>query len=271
MSGYYQSGEPQGRPSAPPPPYSAEQAFEEPAFNYTRSSQQRPQPFNQPRFQGPTPSPRAYPTSNLRTHSETVHLIPKQTRDSSTGTGTCCTFLAVIVIFIIGFTLRPFAFNYDEEGRQMHNMFWTDVQASTCTAYATREYSARLANVPYWYHRQLEACKATPLVIHDVSSLPSTCEDQGPQGIIGRWTVNHNEPDCVSFWIEYKDKGCTSKGSGMRRIEHRLSNLPEGGDWREFAATTPVRFHGLQFRGAQEAFQTIWGVFGLWEIEDDQC
>ena len=30
-----------------------------------------------------------------------------------------------------------------------------------------------------------------------------------------------------------------------------------GGDWREFCATTPVRFLGMEFAGAQECFQYV--------------
>ena len=42
-----------------------------------------------------------------------------------------------------------------------------------------------------------------------------------------------------------------------QRIEHYLENLPRGGDWREFCATTPARFHELEFSGAQECFQQV--------------
>ncbi|KIK76057.1 hypothetical protein PAXRUDRAFT_171013, partial [Paxillus rubicundulus Ve08.2h10] len=94
---------------------------------------------------------------------------------------------------------------------------------------------------------------------------------QGPNGIVGTWGVNQNQPDCVTSWTDYKVKGCTSVGSGRRYIEHRLDNLQPGSNWREFSATTPIRFHNMQFSGAMEAFQTIWGVYGLWEIDDDEC
>jgi len=45
--------------------------------------------------------------------------------------------------------------------------------------------------------------------------------------------------------------------SWQQRIEHYLENLPDGADWREFCATTPVRFRGLEFAGAQECFQWV--------------
>jgi len=158
----------------------------------------------------------------------------------------------------------------DQDERRRLNMVWVDVEAHSCTSYDTRKYTARLANIPSNYNRRVEACNATPLVIQGQSYLPRTCENN-VSGTIGTWNVNQNQPDCVTFWTDYKDKGCTSMGSGKRRIEHRLQNLPPGSDWGKFSATTPIRFHGMQFPGAQKALQSAWGVYGLWEIDDDTC
>ncbi|KAF8551217.1 hypothetical protein OG21DRAFT_1512992, partial [Imleria badia] len=143
----------------------------------------------------------------------------------------------------------------EEEERQKLNMFWGGIEAHTCTTYATMEYTAQLMNLPAWWKHRVEACKATPLEVHGISYLPKSCEDKGPGIVIGTWEINQHEPGCASFWLWYKDKGCTSPGSGQRRIEHYLENLPRGSDWREFCATTPAHFHGMQFSGAQECFQ----------------
>ncbi|KAF9235729.1 hypothetical protein BU15DRAFT_77658 [Melanogaster broomeanus] len=159
----------------------------------------------------------------------------------------------------------------EEEERQRLNLVWVNEESHSCITYGTREYTAWLANVPSGYKRGVEACKKTPLVIHGVSYLPHTCKDNRLGGIVGSWRINQGQPDCTTFWVDYKDKGCTAAGSGKRRIEHRLENLPTGGNWREFAAATPVRFNGLQFSGAEEAFQSLWGVYGLWEIDDYEC
>jgi len=159
----------------------------------------------------------------------------------------------------------------EEDERRKLNMVWVGVKPHGCSTYATREYTARLANVPSHYNNRVEACKATPLVVHGQPYLPRTCQDNGRNGIIGTWNVNQSQPDCVTFWSDYKDKGCTSVGSRKRRIEHHLENLPLGGDWREFSATTPISFLDMQFPGAAEAFKSTWGVYGLWEIDDGEC
>lgn len=159
----------------------------------------------------------------------------------------------------------------EKHERQKMGMFWDQVEAHHCTTYATREYSAVLANLPVDYPHRVEACKEIPLEVHGMSYLPKHCEDQGSGVVIGRWEINHNEPDCVPFWNWFKDKGCTSERSGRRRFEHYLENLPYGGDWREFCATTPVSFHGMHFPGAQICFQYNLGTYGHWEIEDNSC
>ncbi|KAL4077956.1 hypothetical protein J3A83DRAFT_4186212 [Scleroderma citrinum] len=159
----------------------------------------------------------------------------------------------------------------DKQERQKMDMFWGQVEAHHCTTYATREYTALLKNLPTDYRYRVEACRETPLEIHGVSYLPKDCEDKGPGVVIGRWEVNQNEAACVTFWNWYKDKGCTSEGSGKRRIEHYLENLPKGSDWREFCSTTPASFLGMHFPGAEICFQENLGTYGHWEIEDYGC
>jgi hypothetical protein len=43
----------------------------------------------------------------------------------------------------------------------------------------------------------------------------------------------------------------------MQRIEHYLENIPSGGDWKEFCATTPASFRGMHFTGAQFCFNKV--------------
>jgi hypothetical protein len=65
-----------------------------------------------------------------------------------------------------------------EDERLRSNMFWTDLTPHTCTTYATREYTARLVNVPSYYNRRVEACMATPVKIHGTEYTPKWCEDR---------------------------------------------------------------------------------------------
>ncbi|KAF8837718.1 hypothetical protein BDN67DRAFT_170165 [Paxillus ammoniavirescens] len=159
----------------------------------------------------------------------------------------------------------------EEEERRTLNMFWGRVEAHQCTTYATREYTALLMNLPVTWEHRVEACKATALEVHGVSYLPKSCEDKGPGVVLGRWDINHNQPACTTFWTSYKDMGCTSQKSGKRRIQHYMDNLPNGGDWKEFCATTPASFHNMHFIGAQECFQYKLGTYGQWEIDDSNC
>ncbi|KAG1800378.1 uncharacterized protein HD556DRAFT_1343066 [Suillus plorans] len=160
---------------------------------------------------------------------------------------------------------------HEEEERLRLNMFWTDLASQTCTSYATREYTARLVNVPSYYDRRVEACMATPVKIHGVEYMPKWCEDYGPNDVIGHWEVDQHEPDCASYWLWYKDIGCISPGSGQRRIEHYLENLPSGADWKEFCATTPASFLGMHFMGAEICFQKDYGTYGHWVFDDENC
>ncbi|KAG2746269.1 hypothetical protein P692DRAFT_20739196 [Suillus brevipes Sb2] len=150
-------------------------------------------------------------------------------------------------------------------------MFWTDLTSHACTTYATREYTARLVNIPSYYNRRVEACMAAPVKIHGVEYTPKWCEDHGPNNVIGHWEVNQHEPDCASYWIWYKDFGCISPGSGQRRIEHYLENIPSGGDWKEFCATTPASFRGMHFTGAQFCFNKNQATWGHWVLDDESC
>ncbi|KAG2038375.1 hypothetical protein BDR03DRAFT_1091227 [Suillus americanus] len=160
---------------------------------------------------------------------------------------------------------------HEEEERLRLNMFWTNLASHTCTTYATREYTARLVNVPSYYNRRVEACMATPIKIHGTEYMPKWCEDYGPNNVIGHWEVDQHEPDCAPYWSWYKDFGCVSPGSGQRRIEHYLENLPLGGDWKEFCATAPVSFRGMHFIGAEFCFQKNYGTYGHWVFDDESC
>ena len=52
-----------------------------------------------------------------------------------------------------------------------------NVEAHQCTTYATREYTAQLTNLPAGYEYTLDACRVTPLEIRGVSHMPKRCEE----------------------------------------------------------------------------------------------
>ena len=66
----------------------------------------------------------------------------------------------------------------EEEERKRLGLFWGRVEAHQCKTYGTREYSAVLVNLPWNWENRIEACKATPLEVHGVAHLPTSCEDR---------------------------------------------------------------------------------------------
>ncbi|KAJ7147918.1 hypothetical protein C8R43DRAFT_525590 [Mycena crocata] len=152
---------------------------------------------------------------------------------------------------------------------------WDDLKAEQhCLRHGTRLYSARLTNVPREYN-PIQACTETAIEIHG-SKLPKPvrCEDRGCSGVYGHWTVDFSEPTCITYFNNFENKGCTSVGSGRRRIESRLENLRLENlhDWRDMCSTTPADFRKLHFDGPEICeHRGIYGVWGSWQIEDGAC
>ncbi|KAF7360566.1 hypothetical protein MVEN_00787700 [Mycena venus] len=136
----------------------------------------------------------------------------------------------------------------EEEDRIRAGFAWDGLQGDhRCLQHGTRRYTARLANVPREYD-PVKACTETAVEIHGVKiSSPNHCEDRGCGGVIGHWIVDYSEPACATHFDNFKDKGCTSPGSGRRRIESHLENLQYGDDWRAMCSTTPANFRHLHF------------------------
>ncbi|KAJ7795904.1 hypothetical protein B0H14DRAFT_3495369 [Mycena olivaceomarginata] len=159
----------------------------------------------------------------------------------------------------------------EEQDRVRAKFYWEDLGADQhCLRYSTRQYTARVANVPRQYD-PVQACKETAIEINGVKILnPVQCEDRGCSGVIGHWMVA--DPSCVTHFDGFADKGCTGPGSGRRLIESRLWNLQGGDDWRDMCSTTPADFRGLHFEGPDSCENWgIRGVWGTWNIEDREC
>ncbi|KAJ7101065.1 hypothetical protein C8R44DRAFT_716446 [Mycena epipterygia] len=161
----------------------------------------------------------------------------------------------------------------EEQDRIRAKFYWEDLRADQrCLRHGTRQYTARVANVPRQYD-PVQACKETAIEINGLKiPSPMQCEDKGCSGVIGHWIVDYAEPSCVTHFDDFNDKGCTGPGSGRRHIESRLWNLQGGDDWRDMCSTTPADFRGLHFESPEICEN--WGfrgVWGFWNIEDREC
>lgn len=161
----------------------------------------------------------------------------------------------------------------EEEERRRAGIYWLElVRAPHCTKYGTREYRAKLGPVG-WGVDQLKACRETEIEIHGRMIKPNRCDDMGMfNGVWGVWMVDFDEGACRTFWGDYKDKGCTAPGSGLRHIEANLKNHDAADEWTAMCTTTPYDFNGLHFDGAIScANWGKYGIFGFWDIEDKNC
>ncbi|KAJ6622242.1 hypothetical protein B0H10DRAFT_2014877 [Mycena sp. CBHHK59/15] len=161
----------------------------------------------------------------------------------------------------------------DEEERTRAGFYWEGLRGEPrCFRHGTRQYSARVANVPQQYDA-VKACTETTVEIHGLKMpSPNQCEDRGCNGVYGHWTIDFSEPMCNTYFDNFKDKGCTSPGSRRRRIESALQNLQPGDDWRNMCSSTPADFRHLHFDSPDMCVDWgKYGIWGIWEIEDDYC
>ncbi|KAJ6609566.1 hypothetical protein B0H10DRAFT_2193846 [Mycena sp. CBHHK59/15] len=134
---------------------------------------------------------------------------------------------------------------WDEEERTRAGFYWDGLKGEPrCLRHGTRKYSARVANVPQQYNA-VKACTETAVEIHGLKMpTPNQCED----------------------------RGCTSPGSRRRRIESPLQNLQPGDEWRDMCSSTPADFRHLHFDSPGVCVDWgKYGIWGVWEIEDDYC
>ncbi|PPQ66827.1 hypothetical protein CVT24_008686 [Panaeolus cyanescens] len=147
-----------------------------------------------------------------------------------------------------------------------------------CLRYATREYTARLANAPPGAEG-FRACKTTPVIIHGREMLPTFCQDLGfGRGVWGFWSVDFDEPGCQTKWGRFMDLGCedslvdSDETPPVRRMESKLKNLQPGSNWQIMCVTTPADIAGQHFATPAQCMNAGKnGVFGFWEIQDTAC
>ncbi|TFK71760.1 hypothetical protein BDN72DRAFT_837148 [Pluteus cervinus] len=142
-----------------------------------------------------------------------------------------------------------------------------------CSAYGTREYTARLLDIPN-SQEGTRACQMSKMEIRGiVYDKPSRCEYRGSTGeVFGHWEVT-NEMGCLPSWRAFSKEGCTNEGTGshQRRVKARLQGVQKGDDWMKMCTTTPAKIDGLHFSKPSYCEKGILGVYGVWGIEDTKC
>ncbi|KIM46331.1 hypothetical protein M413DRAFT_441414 [Hebeloma cylindrosporum] len=160
----------------------------------------------------------------------------------------------------------------ENKGPRVGSIYWDKPQAGAhCHGFGTREYAAKLRNVPF-YANGMRICEETEVSIHGVVlPRPTRCERRWPfGGIDGYWVVDFDEPNCLASWGKIRDKGCVSQGS--RRFQSRLWGIKNGEDWMTLCSTAPADIAGKVIE--KPTFcddQGIWGIYGIWDLDDPSC
>ncbi|KAG6916938.1 hypothetical protein DXG01_004625 [Tephrocybe rancida] len=156
--------------------------------------------------------------------------------------------------------------------RERAHLYWDDIQGDErCLSNGHKKYTARLANLTPLFDG-MEACNATAVTINGVTyNSPISCENRGGlDGIRGHWIAEADE--CTVYWEYVKKKGCTAPGSGLQRIESKLSVVRAGEDPEHLCLTTPLSIGGQTYDHPMAC--SNWGVhwfWGIWNIADDKC
>ncbi|KAF9534770.1 hypothetical protein CPB83DRAFT_842917 [Crepidotus variabilis] len=153
------------------------------------------------------------------------------------------------------------------------NVTWSKPEVSqTCHGFGTRQYTANLVNLPFFASWE-DACRNTPVVIGGATYIhPSACEKGWLFGRVkGRWIVKSEDEVCLPHWGTPKDKGCSSAGSQRRHFEARLLRLKDGENRMALCWTTPIFIHGRPVPKPASCREGIWGVYGVWDVEDAAC
>ncbi|KAL4269185.1 hypothetical protein AB1N83_003100 [Pleurotus pulmonarius] len=150
--------------------------------------------------------------------------------------------------------------------------FETPVPRDACSSYGTREYSARLLNVPEKFNA-MELCAEIEVSIHGDMKLPSYCKDNGKWGgVFGHWVVDFKESACAPYFSKFENKGCSTAGSGLRTYHSRLENLRSSDDWKDMCSTTPADFLGNHFDSPTHCVDwSPHGIWGIWDVSDANC
>jgi hypothetical protein len=89
----------------------------------------------------------------------------------------------------------------EEKHQQKLGLYWDEpTPGAHCRAYGTREYTARLWNIPMFYDWMM-ACKTTPIVIHNKTiETPFQCENRVSSSSSAFTQAVENPPSGGHFW-----------------------------------------------------------------------
>ncbi|OJT13299.1 hypothetical protein TRAPUB_10065 [Trametes pubescens] len=127
--------------------------------------------------------------------------------------------------------------------RRSQGVYWTEPHGDPhCRAYGTRAYYAYLKDVPGDLSWREVCYNMPPVPISGGRNLtePDTCERNDKGDIVGTWHVSSGEPNCMTGWGWFEDKGCTPSVHGLLRFESSLENVREGDDQQKMCETTPA-------------------------------
>ncbi|KAI4519397.1 hypothetical protein K525DRAFT_226557, partial [Schizophyllum commune Loenen D] len=94
------------------------------------------------------------------------------------------------------------------------------VPETDCLGYGTRAYSAKLnivASATKNWHKICMGEAPEVEVTGRILEKPAWCDMGINQTVVGHWIVDFDEPECISSWGQFDDKGCTTEASGFRR------------------------------------------------------
>jgi len=161
------------------------------------------------------------------------------------------------------------------EDRAPQGAFWELVQPKLdCLSYGKREYWGILRNIPEGW-TELDACMNMPVEIKGVSvRRPDRCLSARGSPVRAFWTVDWDQPDCKPWHQDFYDKGCTNKGSGIRRLEAWVVGINEKGDqdWRLLCESTPMTWNHVTYNTPTHCDPRFPGKkVAMWDLIDGSC
>ncbi|KAF8913766.1 hypothetical protein CPB84DRAFT_1819807 [Gymnopilus junonius] len=158
------------------------------------------------------------------------------------------------------------------KNKKSGNAYWDEPKATKrCSGFGAREYKARLWNL-HFFSNWTRACRETEIEIHGVVfPTPAQCDSKWPfGGVTGHWVVDVLENDCLAHWGKVADKGCIN--NRLKRFQSRLHNVKSKEDRMSICLTAPAVIQGKRVPTPTSCNdQGIWGVYGIWDLEDQSC